>query len=274
MSKRTMRSMLAVSIVAGLVVAISLYRMATSKSVAEANAPLSVVIARTAIQRGTILTSADVATMTLVRSKMAPGSFTAVQSVAGRIVKDEIPKGAPILESSLVPSDRAPLLGEMVPPGYRAIGLFVDGRGDMARFIRARDHVDVVVTMDDEDGTPSSKILLQDVVVLAVPDATTAAVQGTTRVDSVPVTVAVTPADGEKLSLAMRIGTIQLLVRGQDDGRQALTSGVTQDTLLPQSANQNEAPTTYRTVEIIRGQDRVRERFRQAPQSATPGGAS
>ena len=281
MSKGAMRSMMSISVVAGLFVAVGLYRLVASRNIAEANTPFSVVIARTPLQRGTILTNAHVGIGTLPRAnRMMAGSFTATQSVVGRIVKDlAIQKGTPILESSLVPADRPPLMREMVPPGYRAVGVFVDGRGDIERFLRSFDHVDVVVTMEDEGGIPSSKVLLQDMIVLAVPETQTGTTHQGTHADSVPVTLAVTPADGEKLSLAMRVGTIQLLVRGRDDGQPTQTSGVTKDTLLPPNTGlnyqaQDGSSTTYRTVEVIKGQERHRERFRESLQPNNAGGAS
>ena len=203
----------------------------------------------------------------------------APRSLVGRIVKEEILAGKPVLEESLVPPDRAPLFSEVVPPGYRAIGVMVDGHGDSDRLMRSRDRVDVVVTMEDENGVPSSKILLQDVEILSMPDQSSVgqAVRPGANSDHLPVTLAVTPAEGEKLSLAMHIGTIQLLVRGHDDADTARTSGVTKDTLLPHdgasSANaQGEPATTYRTVEIIKGQERHRERFRET--SRNTGGTS
>ena len=190
MSKRMVWMMLVVAVGTGLVVAQNLYQRLSRapQSVAQTPEEIPVVVAKAALERGTTL-SADhletsLETVTRLRSEMPSGIFTQAQSLIGRKVKDDIPAGAPVLETSLAPREIVSLTGleRKVPVGHRAVGVFVDLRGGIQQFLRAGDHVDVIVTAEDQTVTSTtggesfqaranawSKVLLQDIEVLDVP---------------------------------------------------------------------------------------------------------
>lgn len=275
MSRRVVWLMLAVAVITGLVVADSLYRRlaktpveAPFQVVPAAPEEIPVVVAKQALAPGTVLTEADLETsletVPRLRNEMPAGIFTQMQSLVGRRVKSEIPSGAPVLETSLASREAVTLAGlqRTVPAGFRAVGAFVDLRGGIQQFLRAGDRVDVVVTVQEQTSAPVveeetvkpnrrmvwSKVLLQDIEVLDVPGDTngdrgeagrdTSTFKADTSRERLPVVLAMTPSDAEKLSLAMQIGTIQLLKRGVADDDVTPTAGVTQDTLFATKAKQ------------------------------------
>jgi pilus assembly protein CpaB len=256
--------MLTLAVASGLVTAVGIYqRLMTPRmtSMARTKQSVPVVVARMPLARGIVLTDSHLETIMMLRAQTPSGTFTDPQSLIGRLVKEPIAQRGPILETSLAPVGHRPL---HLAKGYRAVGVSVDARGGIQRFLESGDHVDVVVTMDDEEGVTSSRVILQDIEVLAVPERSDPNMREGGSNEQVPVTLAVTPPDAEALSLAMHIGTIQLLFRGYADEQVAQTSGVTRDTLLPRvAASMAVNPMTYRVVEVIRGQDRVRQRFRE-----------
>ncbi len=257
MSRRGMVFMLSVAVASGLVAAGGIYQRLVGRGSSLARSPGSVpmVVARTTLTRGTLLSADHLEVVTLPRDTVPAGTVSDPRALFGRVVKEQIPYGSPVLEASLVPAARRSLVTASLAPGYRAVGVFIDSRGGVQQVLQAGDRVDVVVTMDDDEGVSSSKILLQDIEVLRVPDGSNSA----SRSEGIPVTLAVTPQDAERLSLAMHIGTMQLLVRSYADEQVASTSGVTRDTLLPEA----EPSASYRVVEVIKGMDRTRQRFRE-----------
>ena len=272
MSKRVVWLMLAVAVITGLVVADSLYRRLSQAPSGPSGPPaapeeIPVVVAKKALEPGTVLTAEDLETsletVPRLREEMPSGIFTQLRSLIGRRLKDEVPAGGLVLETSLASREEVTLAGlpQKVPSGYRAVGVFVDLRGGIQQFLRVGDHVDVVVTVEEqtaptvtesESFRPTrrvvwSKVLLQDIEVLDVPGMTERAdtggrESGTFRADTnrerLPVVLAMSVPDAEKLSLAMQIGTIQLLKRGVEDKDILPTTGVTQDTLFAEQAKQ------------------------------------
>lgn len=95
--------------------------------------------------------------------------------------------------------------------------------------------VDVLVSLQDEQSHMISKIVLQDVRVLAV-------AQDVTLKDDVKakvvnsVTLEVTPQQAETLDLAKAVGAVSLVLRNQIDKKEVVTAGVRKTALLGNAA--------------------------------------
>lgn len=282
LSRRGSAVMVTVAAVSGLVAAVGLYNRFAKHNAASAfqKELATAVIANQPLPRGTTLSKDLLEATQFPRQELGQGAFSDTRLLIGRRVREAIPEGAVIRETALLSAE--PRVIAEVPTGFRAVGVFVDARGGIQQLLRAGDHVDAVVTMDDEEGVTASRVLLQDIEILAVASNSEASSTFTSRPGSgpvwTPVTVSVTPADAERLSLAMQAGTIQLLLRSAADAKRVATSGVTKDTLLPQgslgqrviSAGGSE-DTAYQVVEIIKGNARHRQRFESGTQTAALG---
>jgi pilus assembly protein CpaB len=127
-------------------------------------------------------------------------------------------------------------LSGIMKPGMRAVGLKVNVDSAVAGFVLPHCRVDIISVMRRNENETYSKIILQNVLVLAVdqtpirPDDKPAMVPST-------VTVQVTPAQAEALSLASDLGSLRLILRSFGDEEKVATRGVTPKSLLQSDSN-------------------------------------
>jgi pilus assembly protein CpaB len=129
----------------------------------------------------------------------------------------------------------------------RALAVRVDDVVGVAGFIHPGDSVDVIATLRSEGGNSatSSKVILQDIKVLAVGKELDHRSRGADKV--VPATVATLMVDAEqseRLALAAAQGKILLTLRGGADREVVATKGVTPATLLAAVSEQPSAATS------------------------------
>jgi pilus assembly protein CpaB len=262
-------AMLAISGLCALVAATAIYRALSRGETVEANVrdTSTIVIAKSNLTRGLALKPEHLEQVSRPTDELPEGAFSQSRPLIGRIVKRPVPAGKPVLQDALAATKS--IFEARLAPGLRAAGVFVDARGGLQRYLQAGDRVDVVVTVDNKDAGSSSRLILQDVEILEIPRKEGSAEHQTAA--WMPVVLAVTPWDAEKLALAMNVGTIQLLGRGSEDTQTMATSGVTRDTLVaggPMLVEPGAAGphgTSYRSVELIKGHARSEERFSLGP---------
>lgn len=253
-SNRTPLLLTTVAIISSLGVAIGIYGLTAPRSHAQIYS--SIVVAESKLDPGTVLASTHLRAAGYPKGEAPAGDFMRVESVIGRIVKEQIPVGSPILESHLLPLNQQNAFKYKLPAGYRAIAVPVGREICIQSLLQPGDKVDVVVTMKNEQRLPFSKLLIQNVEVLSAPDRKLEEeLRRHPSQEGDSVTLAVLPSDAEKLSLALNAGTVQLLLRSYQDTATTQTPGVTQDTLLPGEGR------AYRAVEVIQGNQRHVERF-------------
>lgn len=282
MDKKRILGIVAVAFLLALAAGVGAYRFLSEKGrVAEAAKlqTLGIAVAVVDIPLGSTINPNQVALSPWPKDLHPKDAFPAVKPVVGRVVLRDFLRGEPIVESKLVPTDKnkGGLLSLKVPPGMRAFSVKVNEVVGVGGFIVPDSRVDVVVTTavsPERQQEQVSKTFLQDVLVLA-------AGQTVEQKDNKPITVntvtiAVTPADAEKLALASNDGKIQLVLRHFSDGEKVETPGSEKGTLIgsmrPQTrvaakktkAGKKSAPlqvadSSY-TVEVIRAGKRTAER--------------
>ena len=131
----------------------------------------------------------------------------------------------------------------------------------VAGFVVPGTHVDVLVTIAriDTDGKPYSKIVLQDVEVLAIDQKLEEAKEGEPQLVQV-VTVETSPQDAEKLTYAAHEGRLQLALRNPTDREIVETRSVGVADLLgdrrpaaPRIASHPLQRAAGASVEVIKG---------------------
>jgi len=127
--------------------------------------------------------------------------------------------------------DKDGLSGQM-KPGMRAVGLNVNAQSMVGGFVLPHTHVDILSVITNTKGETLSKIILQNLLVLAVDQSPNRPEDGKQAVVGSTVTVQVTPEQAERLSLAQRMGTISLIRRSFDDNNVVSTRPVTQSDVL------------------------------------------
>jgi pilus assembly protein CpaB len=164
------------------------------------------------------------------------GAFDTPEKLAGRVAVVNIAAKEPITESRLAPEGTAAGLSAVIPEGYRAMTVKVDDAAGISGFITPGTLVDVVVVIDPREGAgnqdPVSKIVLQNIKVLANGQNIDKPKDEREAQSVKAVTLQVTPEQAEKLALASSEGRLQLVMRNQIDQGDEQTPGVNKRSLL------------------------------------------
>lgn len=197
-----------------------------------------------------VLTSAVVATMDLAPgTKITPqnlkvaefpaelvpmGAFSDPAVLTDRVVKTSIFTGEIILEGKLAPLGSSGGVSGLIPLGMRAMSVAIDPVSGVSGFIFPNSRVDVLVTVSSsmEKEAAATKIILEDVLVLAI-DQRFGQSGGEAPAEGQHATLLVTPEQAEKLALAETEGRIRLALRNSADHDQASTPGVRLGQLMP-----------------------------------------
>lgn len=228
--------MIAVSVVMGLIAVVVAAQWLGQQASLATN---QVVVATREIQLGSPLTPDMLRTVEWPRSSLPDGAIQNEKDLDGRVVKTSLQRGEPILESKLAPVGTKGGLSSVISEGKRAITVKVNEVIGVAGFALPGNLVDVMVNTKDENEKPVSKIVLEQILVLAV-------AQEANRDETKPkvvnaVTLEVTPEQAEKLDLARSVGNLSLVLRNQLDKDGAMTAGARKNDLL-QTVAASEPP--------------------------------
>jgi pilus assembly protein CpaB len=199
-------------------------------------AMLEVVAAAENIPLGSTIEQKHLKKVLWPRASVPPGTFTDPGLLIGRTVVSNIVMGEPLMEAKLASGDsRAGVMAYIIPEGHRAMAVAVNDVAGVAGFVLPGSTVDVIVTTTPPHGDRISKIVLENLRVLAVGQKMEEKEGKAIQVPTV--TVSITPAEAEKLALASNVGTLQLLLRGAKDNAPASTRGASTANLLSGSGN-------------------------------------
>jgi pilus assembly protein CpaB len=225
---------LAGALVFGLLAAVSVSRYLSSAQAYTKNLN-NVAVAKVAIPVGTKIIPEQIMMVQFPKESMPDGTFETPEKLAGRVAVVNIAAREPITEARLAPQGTAGGLSAVIPEGYRAMTVKVDDVVGISGFIMPGTLVDVVVVIRPDDSSaqgPISKIVLQNIKVLANGQNIDKP-ENQRDANSVKIaTLLVTPEQAEKLALASSEGKLQLVMRNSIDQGDEQTTGVTKRTLL------------------------------------------
>jgi pilus assembly protein CpaB len=145
---------------------------------------------------------------------------SAQAQMVGAVTRRAFAQGEPITLNSVVQPDGHGFMAAQLAPGFRAVAIEVQKKTAAGGFIQPNDHVDVLVTSHatGEGGAQDvhSDIVLQDVRVLALGDATSPQTSGDhpTTSDAQVAVLELSAQDARTLTLAAGVGTLSLALRG------------------------------------------------------------
>ena len=226
---------LAGALLFGLLAAVSVSRYLSSAQ-AYTKSLSRVAVAKVAIPVGTKIIPEQVMIVQFPKESTPDGTFDSPEKLAGRVAIANIAPREPITESRLAPEGTAGGLSAVIPEGYRAMTVKVDDVVGISGFIMPGTLVDVVVVIDPAEHAgmqdPISKIVLQNIKVLANGQNIDKP-ENQREANSVKaVTLQVTPEQAEKLALASSEGKLQLVMRNSVDQGDEKTPGVNKRGLL------------------------------------------
>ena len=233
-NKRLIIAMLA-AVAFGLIAAVSVSRYLASAQAYTKNLT-NVVVAKVEIPVGTRIVPEQLSVAQFPKTVAPDGTFAVVdENLVGRVVITRISPREPVTEARLAPVGTAGGLSSVIPDGYRAMTVKVDDVVGVSGFIQPGTLVDVVVTInppEDSRRDRVSKIVLQNIKVLANGQNIDKP-KNEKEVERVKaVTLQVTPEQAEKLALASSEGKLQLVMRNSVDQNDEVTPGANKATLL------------------------------------------
>jgi pilus assembly protein CpaB len=223
------------ALVFGLLTAVSVSRYLSSAQAYNKNLN-TVVVAKVAIPVGTKIIEDQIGVVQLPKESVPDGTFQTVDKLIGRVAVMNIAPREPVTDAKLAPEGTAGGLSAVIPEGYRAMTVKVDEVVGISGFIQPGALVDIVVVIDPADARegqgPVSKIVLQNIKVLAngqnIDQPKNEREVTTVRA----VTLQVTPEQAEKLALSATEGKLQLVMRNSTDQDNEVTPGVNKRGLL------------------------------------------
>jgi pilus assembly protein CpaB len=219
----------------GLLAAVSVSRYLSSAQAYTKNLT-RVAVAKVAIPVGTKIIAEQVMIVQFPKESTPDGTFEEPEKLVGRVAVTNIAPREPITETRLAPEGTAGGLSAVIPEGYRAMTVKVDDVVGISGFIMPGTLVDVVVVIDPQEKAgmqdPISKIVLQNIKVLANGQNIDQP-ESQREANSVKaVTLLVLPEQAEKLALAASEGKLQLVMRNSIDQGDEQTKGINKRGLL------------------------------------------
>jgi pilus assembly protein CpaB len=190
-----------------------------------------------------------------------------------------VQENEPILDAKLAAKGVGGGLPVIIDQGMRAVSVAVDQVVGVAGFVTPSTRVDVLLTLNDIQGTkePATRVIMQNVKTLAAGQSIQQDKDG--KPQTVPViTLLVTPEQAETLALASSQGRIQLALRNMLDTMHIETRGTRVGALMggpigrvapvavvrrkPAAPQELSVPEPTQTViEVYRGGARTLQKF-------------
>jgi pilus assembly protein CpaB len=245
-----------------------------------------VIVAASDLDIGAEIQQDDLRIIDWPANAVPAGAFHDSNEVIGRGLVLPVIQNEPILPMKLASKEAGGGLPPAIPQGMRAVSVRVDEVIGVAGYVLPGTRVDVVVTLSPSESHKdvTSKVILNNVQVLAAGTKIDRETDKNKPVAVSVVTLLVNPEESERLTLAATEGKIQLALRNPLDRDTPMTRGIRPGSLLGAAPivvperTQGGAPRTARaaaprpepvaapepaTVEIIRGDKRAREIVRQ-----------
>jgi len=259
----------------GLLAAVSVSRY-LSRAQAYTSNLNNVVIAKVDIPPGTKIIAEHLDTVQFPPSAMPAGVFNVADKLVGRVAVVSIAAREPFTDYKLAPEGSAGGLSAVIPEGYRAMTVKVDDVVGISGFVLPGALVDVVVVIDPEQSggqNPISKIVLQNIKVLANGQNIDRPKDDREAESVKAVTLLVLPEQAEKLALAATEGKLQLVMRNSVDQGDEQTQGVDKRTLLGgERAMPVPSPAALKSEQTARPEPPVRRArvMVEQPRAAAP----
>ena len=182
-----------------------------------------VAVAARDLSAGSVLADDDLRVVDWPAELSPPGETAAVSELVGQELVFPVRANEPILPGKLAAAVGG--LAGVIPQGMRAVSVKVDEVIAVGGFVVPGSHVDVLVTMPADSDRPGiTRIALQDVRVVAAGQSFEASAAAEPQ-EATVITLLVTPAQSEVLTLASTEGRIQLALRNTLDDSRAVTAG-------------------------------------------------
>lgn len=228
-------------------------------------AALAVITAATDLPPGHIIRAGDLAELVWPQAEPPPGAIiagsAAARAVVGAVSRRALATGELLQPAAVIRPGEHGFLAALVAPGNRAIAIAVDATSSASGLIWPGDRVDVILTQElRDDAVPLAQrvlaeTILADVRVLSADqrlatasgsDSSSGAgvLAGDAAKPGVPATVTleVTPAQAERVTVAATLGRLHLTLRGVESEAAAPVAAMWAGTVSPGLTNIRRTP--------------------------------
>jgi Flp pilus assembly protein CpaB len=208
-------------------------------SVRASNAPVSVLVAKSLIPKGTsgsIIAKKDLfQTASVAKDHAKQGALADPAAIGGRVALADIYPG-----QQLTVADFSPTPVETIPTkitgAHRGMSIAIDGAHGMIGHVQAGDYVDVyagvkVKTADDKE-IPLVKLLIPKVQVLAVPGVQQPGAVGATPGGGGNVVLRLNKADSARVAWVHDNGRLWLVLRPQSGSKKTVAQTILLEDIL------------------------------------------
>jgi pilus assembly protein CpaB len=216
-----------------------------------------VVVVRTDVPIASSLAAVQLELVDWPADHVPAGALGSIDDATSRIARRPLAQGEPVLEAALYATGASGGLGAVISDHYRAVSVKVDNVIGVAGFVVPGSRVDVLATIrrvDMKRALPFSKVILQDVRVLAVDQKLEEVKSGDPELVSV-VTLEVSPTQAEHLIYAAHEGRLQLALRSPGDDAKVASRSIGVVDVLDgfRSGKKQVVASARRRIKIIRG---------------------
>lgn len=260
------------ALIFGLLAAFSVSRYLSSAQANTSNVT-KVAVAKVDIPVGTKIIEEQIEEVEFPSNSVPNGAFESAQKLVGRVAVVQIAAREAVTDTKLAPEGTAGGLTAIIPEGYRAMTVKVDDASGVSGFLQPGAVVDVVVVIDPKENSinqdPISKVVLQNVRVLANAQNMDKPADEREATTVKAVTLQVTPEQAEKLALAANEGKLQLIMRNSIDQGDTQTTGINKRSLLTgEKANPLPEPGSLKSEQPEQKPAAAPRRVRVAPEPA------
>jgi pilus assembly protein CpaB len=188
----------------------------------------TIVVAAKPLRFGNELTSSLLREAVWPEASLPAGSFAKISDVldAGkRVALTAIEPNEPILNSKITGPGQRATLSAMLRDGLKAVTVRVNDVDGVGGFVLPGDHVDVALTRQIDKTNATTEVILQDVRVLAIDQIADERLEKPSVVKAVTLEVDVVGA--QKVSLAVSVGSLSLMLRKAGEANNQYTRRIT-----------------------------------------------
>lgn len=232
-----------------------------------------VVVTTKNLEFGNVIV-ADTLKLLLVPEDMAPaGSFKTIDEVVGTgkpaIALGDIKANEVLLPHKLSPHGARGGMPAKIPEDMRALTIAVNEVRGVAGFVLPGDFVDILHTTNvgRKDEIEVTRVLMQNAQVLGIDQISAEDKSEPVVVNAV--TLLVSQRDGQRLTLAQRLGELNLLLRNEFDGSLLQENVIAYSDLLTVDPNKKakvrirSRRATPSSIEVIRGLNIEKEKVKE-----------
>jgi pilus assembly protein CpaB len=287
-----------VAVAVAAIATFGVYRVLENTKASSRIATRPLVVAAKNLAEGAAIDRTSLSVREWPVATIPAGAFSSADSLIGRVTRVAIFEGEALVPGRLAPSGTGPGIEVKITPGKRAMALRINDVAGVSGLIQPNSRVDVLVNIrnDANGGRQVSKLFMENMRVLSVGTTLERNAEGK-AIEATTAALEVTPAEAERLAVAVNQGSIQLVLRGYGDPDSVRTRGANSADILSQLGSAPtrvvEAPRAPRrspprpvapptvvqapapqkpdslTVTIFRGTDRQQQKFetKTAPQN-------